>query len=58
MLVLRRKVGQEIAIGDDIIITVVEVSGNEVRLGFLAPKDIQIIRTELLSRRDPKDFNR
>ena len=48
MLVLSRKPGEKIRIGDDIIVTVVEVRGNRVRIGIEAPEDCGIVRGELL----------
>jgi carbon storage regulator len=47
MLALTRKPGQQIMIGDDIIIHVVDVQGDNVRLGIEAPKSIKIYRSEL-----------
>jgi carbon storage regulator len=47
MLVLSRKVGEEIVIADHIRITVVAVRGNQVRLGFTAPPEVSIQRQEL-----------
>ena len=47
MLVLSRKVGQEILIGDSIRITINKVSGNRVTLGVEAPEHIRILRGEL-----------
>lgn len=47
MLVLSRKVGERVVIGDQIVVTVLEVKGRQVRLGFEAPPDIQIWRGEL-----------
>jgi len=47
MLVLSRKLGEVIAIGDKIRITVVEVKGNHVRLGIEAPQDLRIYRQEI-----------
>jgi carbon storage regulator len=44
MLVLTRKAGESIAIGDDIEITVVEVRGEQVRLGVTAPEGVPIVR--------------
>lgn len=48
MLILTRKVGEAIAIGEDIVIEVVAVNGQQVRLGLEAPNDIRILRSELL----------
>jgi carbon storage regulator CsrA len=47
MLVLSRKVGQEIFIGDNVRITVTKVSGNRVTLGVEAPDHVRILRGEL-----------
>jgi carbon storage regulator len=47
MLVLSRKTGQEIVIGDTIRLTVVAVRGNRVRLGVSAPREVSIQRDEL-----------
>jgi len=50
MLVLSRKVGQTIVIGDGIEITVVEIRGDQVRLGIDAPRNVPVNRKEILSR--------
>lgn len=47
MLVLSRKLDQEIMIGDDVVIKVVDIQGDKVRLGFEAPRHIQIHRKEV-----------
>ena len=47
MLVLTRKVGESIAIGDKINVRVVEVKGNSVRIGIEAPADYRIYREEI-----------
>jgi carbon storage regulator len=47
MLVLSRKVGEKIQIGDDIQITVVRVCQNTVRIGVEAPRNYQIVREEI-----------
>lgn len=47
MLVLSRKPGQKIHIGDNITITIVEIQGNRVRLALEAPNDVRILRAEL-----------
>ena len=50
MLVLTRKVGQTITVGDDIRITIMEGRGNQVKLGVEAPKDVTIHRQEIYER--------
>ncbi|MFQ5963012.1 MAG: carbon storage regulator CsrA [Candidatus Scalinduaceae bacterium] len=47
MLILTRKVGESVIIGDDIKITVVEVNKHQIRLGINAPKNISIHREEI-----------
>jgi carbon storage regulator len=47
MLVLSRKLSQQIMIGSGISITVVKIEGNHVRLGIQAPPDVTILREEL-----------
>ena len=47
MLVLSRKPGEALRIGDDVEITVVEVKGDMVRLGIQAPRTVQVWRKEL-----------
>jgi carbon storage regulator len=51
MLVLTRKVGEEIVIGDNIRIKVVAVLGGKVRIGIVAPKDVTVDRQEVHDRR-------
>jgi len=51
MLVLTRKIGEQIVIGDDVCITVVAVQGDRVRLGITAPKDRRVDRREIHDRR-------
>ncbi len=50
MLILTRKLGEKIAIGDDITITLVEIKGTQVKLGIEAPKHIEIHRQEVYER--------
>jgi carbon storage regulator len=54
MLVLARKLGEDVVIGDNIRITVVAIHGNRVRLGITAGADVLIRRQELCS--PPDDF--
>lgn len=48
MLVLSRKVGERIMIGEDVVVEIVEIRGNKVRLAFEAPPYVSILRNELL----------
>jgi carbon storage regulator len=50
MLILTRKLGEKINIGDDITITLVEIKGTQVKLGIEAPKHIEIHRQEVYER--------
>lgn len=47
MLVLSRKVGERIWIGDDIAVTVVRITGGGVRIGIEAPQELAVVREEL-----------
>lgn len=47
MLALTRKIGERIVIGDNIVVTVVEIKGDSVRLALEAPKHIKIYRGEI-----------
>ena len=47
MLVLSRKNNESIVINDDIIITIVEIRGDKVRLGIVAPRDVPVHRQEV-----------
>lgn len=48
MLVLSRRVGESVTIGDDVVVTVLEVRGDVVRVGIDAPRSVAVHRTELL----------
>ena len=50
MLVLSRKLGERITIGDDITISLLEIKGSQVKLGIEAPKSISIHRQEVYER--------
>lgn len=47
MLILTRKLGESINIGDEIKVTVLECQGKQVRLGIIAPKNVQVHREEI-----------
>ncbi len=47
MLVLSRKVGEKLMVGDDIVLTINRISGNRVAIGIEAPRDVRIVRGEL-----------
>jgi len=49
MLVLTRKVGERLLIGDDIEVTVLDVKGDSVRIGIQAPRETRIQRAEILA---------
>jgi len=51
MLVLTRRVGESIVIGDDIVVRVVSVDGNQVKLGCSAPVSVSIDREEIYDRK-------
>lgn len=48
MLVLSRKTGEQIVIGENIRITVIRIQGDKVRIGIEAPPDVKVYRSELL----------
>jgi carbon storage regulator len=50
MLVLTRRIGERVMIGDEIEVVVLGVKGNQVRLGFKAPKDLPVHRQEIYER--------
>lgn len=56
MLVLTRRGGESVMIGDDVVITVLEVRGDVIRLGIQAPRDIQVHREEVY--RELQEANR
>ena len=70
MLILTRRVGESLVIGDDITITVLGVKGNQARLGVNAPRDVAVHREEIMDKiqsgdtqdgdrkREDKDGNR
>ena len=50
MLILTRRVGETLMVGDDVTITVLGVKGNQVRIGVNAPKDVAVHREEIYQR--------
>lgn len=50
MLLLTRRIGETIKIGDDVSVTVMGIDGKQVRLGFNAPDSVTVLREELCQR--------
>ena len=50
MLILTRRVGESLMVGDDVTITVLGVKGKQVRVGVKAPKEVAVHRDEILNR--------
>ena len=53
MLVLTRKVNEQIRIGQDIVITVVQLGQGKVRIGVEAPREVPVVRQELIDNQTP-----
>jgi carbon storage regulator len=50
VLILTRKVGEALMVGEDVTVTVIGLNGNQVRLGIKAPKDVAVHREEIFDR--------
>ncbi len=53
MLVISRHIGSSLKIGNDITVTVLNISGNQVRIGIEAPKEIAVVRDDAINK-EPK----
>lgn len=55
MLILTRKIGESLLIGDEIEVTILNVRGNQVKVGVRAPKDVSVHRKEIYQRIKSQD---
>ena len=55
MLVLTRKLMEKLYIGDDVCVTIVRIEGGQVRLGIEAPREVPVIRAELVAEPDKEE---
>lgn len=54
MLVLSRKLGEKIVIGDNITVTIVKIDRNQIRIGIEAPQDVPVYREEIAPQRSAR----
>lgn len=47
MLILTRRIGESLVIGDDVVVTVLKEQGKQIKLGIVAPKDVSVHREEI-----------
>jgi len=50
MLILTRRIGETVMVGNDVTVTIVGVKGNQIRIGIGAPKDVAVHREEIYER--------
>lgn len=60
MLILTRRVGEKLVIGENVIVTVLGVKGNQIRIGIDAPSEVQVHREEIFKRiqQEREEFSR
>ncbi len=49
-MILTRRVNEAVMVGNDVVVTILEVKGNQVRIGIVAPKDVSVHREEVFDR--------
>jgi carbon storage regulator len=54
MLILTRRLGETLMIGDEVRVTIVSISGSQVRVGIVAPKSVEVHREEIYRRIHPE----
>jgi len=57
MLILTRRIGETIMVGDEVMVTVLGVKGNQVRVGVTAPKEVAVHREEIYERIQREKLN-
>ena len=58
MLILSRRIGEQLMIGDDVVIRVLGIKGGQVRIGIDAPRDVQVHREEIYKKIQREGDNR